>query len=98
VSGASITGPGSRAMSQASRRPVVRGLSAWLALAAAPTFTAMALLTGFLGGAGMCSAAHAPPLSGMVPMYLLMATFHSPPWLRLIAGRSWVGAVRNRRR
>jgi hypothetical protein len=31
----------------------------------------------------------APPLSGMLPMYLLTSTFHLPPWLKLIAsGRS----------
>jgi hypothetical protein len=27
-------------------------------------------------------------LGGMVPMYALMSAFHSPPWLRLIFGRS----------
>ena len=57
----------------------------WLSLAAAPTFAMMALLTGVLGGDMLCSAA--PPLSGMVPMYLLMSAFHSAPWLKLIAGR-----------
>jgi hypothetical protein len=60
-----------------------------LALAAAPTFAIMALLTGIQDG-GMpvivCSAAHdASLLTGMVPMYLLMSAFHSAPWLRLIA-------------
>jgi hypothetical protein len=59
-----------------------------LALAAAPTFAIMALLTGIQDGGmpGMlCSAAHdALPLTGMVPMYLLMSAFHSAPWLRLI--------------
>jgi hypothetical protein len=61
----------------------------WLSLAAAPTFAVMALLAGLQGGGmpGMlCSATReASPLSGMVPMYLLMAAFHSPPWLRLLA-------------
>jgi hypothetical protein len=44
----------------------------------------------------MCSAAHgASPLSGMVPMYVLMSAFHLAPWLKLVsaalpAGREWV--------
>ena len=62
----------------------------WLYLAAAPTFAIMALLTGVLGGAPdmLCSAAHgASPLSGMVPMYLLMSAFHLAPWLKMISGR-----------
>ena len=62
----------------------------WLGLAAAPTFVIMALLTGALGGpSGMiCSAAQgASPLSGMVPMYLLMSAFHATPWLKLISNR-----------
>ena len=35
---------------------------------------------------GMLSAAahDASPLTGMVPMYLLMSAFHSTSWLRLI--------------
>jgi hypothetical protein len=62
-----------------------------LSLAAAPTFAIMALLMGIQDG-GMpdmlCSAAHdASPLTGMVPMYLLMSAFHLAPWLRLIT--SW---------
>jgi hypothetical protein len=51
----------------------------------------MALLTGVLGGGKMamiCGAVQDPsPLSGMVPMYLLMSGFHSAPWLKLIADR-----------
>jgi hypothetical protein len=27
------------------------------------------------------------PLSGMIPMYLLMSAFHSQPWLKLISSR-----------
>jgi hypothetical protein len=65
--------------------------ASWLGLAAAPTFAIMALLTGVLGGGPpnmLCSAApNAWPLSGMVPMYLLMSAFHSSPWLRLILRR-----------
>jgi hypothetical protein len=66
------------------------GAADWLGLAAAPTFALMALLTYVLGGDAdmMCSAAQSvSPLSGMVPMYLLMSAFHSAPWLKLICGR-----------
>jgi hypothetical protein len=59
-----------------------------LYLAAAPTFAMMALLTAVLGdGSALCSIANASPLSGMVPMYVLMSVFHLPPWLKLIASR-----------
>jgi len=72
------------------RAPALRAAD-WLHLAAAPTFAAMALVTGVLGGGQpdiLCSAAEqASPLSGMIPMYLLMSAFHSPPWLKLISGR-----------
>jgi hypothetical protein len=50
----------------------------------------MALLTGVLGGGPdmLCSAAQdASPLSGMIPMYLLMSVFHSAPWLNLMSSR-----------
>jgi hypothetical protein len=76
------------------------GAADWLCLAAAPIFAIMALLTGVLGGGPpdmLCSAAQdASPLSGMVPMYLLMSAFHSAPWLKLVsnrrsgARRSWI--------
>jgi hypothetical protein len=59
----------------------------WLALAAAPTFAVMALLTGVVAegpAAMLCSSAHVSPLSGMVTMYLLMSAFHVGPWLKLI--------------
>ena len=81
-------GPGGGAI-----RRSAAGAADWLYLAAAPTFAIMALLTGVLGRAlpdALCSAAGASPLSGMVPMYLLMSAFHLPPWLRLISGRRWV--------
>jgi hypothetical protein len=49
----------------------------------------MALLTGVFGGgtpdflcAGMLDAS---PLTGMVPMYLLMSAFHLAPWLKLMS-------------
>ena len=63
-----------------------RGAADWISLAAAPTFAIMALLTSILGGEApdmLCSAAHASPLAGMIPMYLLMSAFHSAPWLKL---------------
>jgi hypothetical protein len=66
-------------------------IGGWLSLAAAPTFAIMALLACVLGGHQpdmLCATAHnAWWLSGMAPMYLLMSAFHSPPWLKLIAGR-----------
>ena len=66
------------------------GPAGWLALAAAPTFAAMALLTALPGGSAdmICSvAAGSLPLDGMAPMYLLMSAFHSGPWLTLVAAR-----------
>ena len=77
------------------RRNAARfGAAGWLSLAAAPTFAGMALLTGVVGSPPdmLCSAAHdASPLSGMVPMYLLMSAFHSAPWLKLICALRGVG-------
>jgi len=66
------------------------GIAKWLCLAATPTFAIMALVTGVLGEGPMDmpgSAGHGPPLSGMVPMYLLMSAFHSAAWLKLVARR-----------
>ena len=72
------------------------GAAGWLCLAAAPTFAIMALLTSVLGSGPLnelCSAAQdASPLSGMVPMYLLMSAFHSAPWLKLVS--SWRSGAR----
>jgi hypothetical protein len=65
------------------------GADCWLSLAAAPTFAIMALLTGVHGGGvpgTLCSTVQdASPLTGMVPMYLLMSAFHLAPWLRLLS-------------
>ena len=62
-----------------------------LALTAAPVFAGMALLTGAQGGGSsgaICLPGHGlSPLSGMVPMYLLMFVFHTGPWLKLISSR-----------
>ena len=83
-------GSASGAIRQESGHAPALGAAGWLGLAAAPTFAIMALLTG-VGGSPpdmLCSAApDASPLSGMVPMYLLMSAFHSAPWLKLISGR-----------
>jgi hypothetical protein len=74
-----------------SRNPIARGAADWLCLAAAPTFALMALLTGIDEGGPrdmLCSATQdASPLSGMIPMYLLMSAFHAVPWLKLVASR-----------
>jgi hypothetical protein len=87
--------PASEAIGRESRdaahpRPTL-GAADWPGLAAAPTFAIMALLTSVLGGGApdrLCPPAQdASPLSGMIPMYLLMSAFHSAPWLKLICGR-----------
>ena len=86
-------------MSQDSRSFAELGAAGWLSLAAAPTLAVMALLTAvFGGGVGLCSAARPSPLAGMALMYLLMAVFHAPPWLKLMSSRSWAAALRSRRR
>jgi hypothetical protein len=60
----------------------------WLSLVAAPAFALMAVVTGILeSGAHQmtCSATtHMSPLTGMVPMYVLMSGFHFTPWLKLV--------------
>ena len=65
------------------RNATALGAAGGLALAASPTFAIMALLTGVLGGGQpdmLCLAAQGgSPLTGMVPMYLLMSAFHSAP-------------------
>lgn len=65
-------------------------IARWLCLAAAPTFAFMAILTLASGGADMtCSAMQGTlPVDGMTTMYLLMAAFHLPPWLRMMFGRT----------
>ena len=66
------------------------GAAEFLSLAAAPTFAVMALLTAVLGGGplAMLCGADTSPLTGMIPMYLLMSAFHTAPWLRLLSNRT----------
>jgi hypothetical protein len=64
------------------------GLAKWLGLAAAPTFVMMALWTYGSQPDMACMAMQgSSPMSGMTVMYLLMATFHAVPWLKLISNR-----------
>jgi len=70
----------------ARRKATAFGAADGLRLAATPTFALMAAVTGLSGRADViCSVAHASPLSGMAPMYLLMSAFHAGPWLNLLA-------------
>jgi hypothetical protein len=72
------------------RSPAAPGTDNWLGLTATPAFAAMALLNSAAGGDAdmICALARtASPLSGMVPMYLLMSALHSGPWLKLILRR-----------
>ena len=65
-------------------------IAKWLRLSATPAFAIMALLATVLDGGSpsvLCSAASSSTLDGMVPMYLLMTTFHLGPWLKLISRR-----------
>jgi hypothetical protein len=56
----------------------------WLALAAAPCFAGMALLSAVAGdGDAICSARGASfHFGSMSIMYLMMSAFHLPRWLR----------------
>ncbi|MDT9600742.1 hypothetical protein [Sphingosinicella rhizophila] len=64
-----------------------RSAGAWLGLAASPTFAKMAAVAA-LDAPPICAPhAGAAPLAGMTVMYLLMALFHLPLWLRLTSGR-----------
>ncbi|MET3667459.1 hypothetical protein [Caulobacter sp. 1776] len=65
-------------------------LSGWLGLAASPTFATMALWSMAFGdgqSAMICTAGRNGPIGGMTLMYLLMAAFHLPSWLRLVTRR-----------
>jgi hypothetical protein len=73
------------------RKRAEAGVARLLSLAATPTFAVMALLTAVHGGSMpdmICSAPQeGSPLTGMVPMYVLMSAFHLAPWLRLFGRR-----------
>lgn len=76
-------------------RPARFGAADLLALAAAPTFLLMALVTAIGGNsreALLCGEMGASPLGGMAPMYLLMAAFHLAPWLGPSTRRSLASA------
>lgn len=71
-----------------SGRPLT--LADGLALAASPTFAAMALLTGLRPEPmdWLCGAPQASPFHGMTAMYLMMSLFHAAPWLRRLRGET----------
>jgi hypothetical protein len=70
--------------------PMTRRMAAWLAIAAAPTFATMAIMTTLSTGEGTGAICGSDPssLAGMTPMYLLMCLFHTSPWLELM-GHRW---------
>ncbi len=74
------------AIGRDSRRFAAGAIEA-LSFAAAPTFAVMALLTAAFGGGAsdvLCSTQGGFPLTGMVPMYVLMSGVHLGPWLKLM--------------
>ena len=75
-------------LTEAMRNPAT-GAASLLALAAAPAFAVMALLTALPTGAPVmdCGMHAASPFGGMAWMYLLMSAFHTAPWLRLLGRR-----------
>jgi hypothetical protein len=85
-----MIGTGEAGAGGQSGRARALGAGEWLCLAATPTFAVMALLSGVLGGGQMATCSALPstsPLSGMVPMYLLMSAFHASPWVKLFTDR-----------
>ena len=58
------------------------GAAELLRYAAAPSFAAMALVSGLLGSGPDMICGRQALFTGMAPMYLLMSVFHLAPWLR----------------
>lgn len=61
-------------------------VTGWLALAATPTFAALALLNGAQPSPLCVGAPDGWPVGDMTLMYLLMSVFHAAPWIKLIRG------------
>lgn len=69
--------------------PSRSAVAGWIGLAASPVFVLMAALTYAAEHVvvdWLCADGPGHGASGMIPMYLLMAVFHLPPWLRLRPG------------
>ena len=81
----------SAAINESSRTWQTRGATAWLALAASPTFALMAWIAANDTSPMMLCTSDSPilPIDGMTVMYLLMSLFHLAPWLKLASGRLW---------
>lgn len=63
-------------------------MAGWLYLAATPTFALMALISAADSPGTICSTAlPLAAIDSMALMYLLMALFHLPPWLKLLSSR-----------
>lgn len=81
-----IVGSGARGM-----RPIARRVASGLALAAAPIFAIMALLTLVPAGGPLAMTClggnQASPFDSMGLMYLLMGVFHLSPWIKWMAFR-----------
>lgn len=74
----------SAAPTKTARAPRLRYLAPALSLAASPVFALMAWSAAIHPRVGaLCSSGPVwLPVDGMTAMYLLMAIFHLPPWLR----------------
>lgn len=90
MTGVNHAKPTGGASSDAEGAAAALRIAKWLSFAATPAFAIMALMTVVLSGGPMdtiCSAGHGSPLTGMVPMYMLMSAFHVAPWLKLLCDR-----------
>jgi len=71
-------------------------VAGWLALAATPTFSVMALWTGLFSAQPdmFCiGVQNGSPLNGMSLMYVLMSIVHAVPWLKLISRRPFISCA-----